>query len=44
MSNCDDAFYEAFKDVTFQDDTAIHVWRLAWLYCSQQKGSTNDNN
>ena len=27
---CEDAFYETFKDISFPDDAAIHIWRSAW--------------
>lgn len=27
---CEDAFHERYKDVSFQDDAAIHIWRDAW--------------
>ncbi len=28
---CEDAFHEKFKGVSFADDAAIHIWREAWL-------------
>jgi len=28
---CEDAFHEKFKNVSFPDDAAIHIWREAWF-------------
>jgi hypothetical protein len=28
---CEDAFHEKFKGVSFPDDAAIHIWREAWF-------------
>lgn len=28
---CEDAFHEQFKNVSFPDDAAIHIWREAWF-------------
>lgn len=28
---CEDAFHEKFKGISFPDDAAIHIWREAWF-------------
>jgi hypothetical protein len=28
---CEDAFHERFKGISFSDDAAIHIWREAWF-------------
>lgn len=32
---CEDAFHEQFKDISFPDDAAIHIWREAWVAAQQ---------
>ena len=28
---CEDAFHDKFKGVSFPDDAAIHIWSEAWF-------------
>lgn len=33
MNRCDEAFYERFEGVTFENDIPLVVWREAWDAC-----------
>ena len=33
----DDLFHSTFPDAAFPDDTAIHVWRMAWQEFAKTK-------
>jgi hypothetical protein len=42
---CEDAFHERFKGVSFPDDAAIHIWREAWfaaLNFAEENSSATD--
>ena len=40
---CEDAFHDKFKGVSFPDDAAIHIWREAWFAAMKyMEEKTND--
>jgi len=41
---CEDAFHERFKGISFSDDAAIHIWREAWAAAIKfTEENENDN-
>ena len=41
---CEDAFHEKFKGISFPDDAAIHIWREAWFAALQSQDAKEKQN